>query len=168
MFDANRLRLVRALLSAGIVLFAVAQIVSVGAGALLPDLPPTNPFAEYADLTPGAPIESVSQLHCEHNYSPPSGYTAFTYCLYIPDHESIDWVSITARDGIIQRVTFGVRLRYGDLVAVFGQADEKRQYPTIASFEWEGIYASGSVRRWARVSMLTPVNRVVFRLSDGV
>jgi hypothetical protein len=88
--------------------------------------------------------------------------------MHTPHHEIIDWVSVTAKDGIIQRVTFSVRLRYGDLVALFGQADEKRHYTTLASFEWPEIYASGPVRRWTQVSMRTPVNRVVFRLSDGV
>ena len=163
-----RLRLVRAPLAVGIALFTMAQIISVGAGALLPDPPPTNPFAQYADLTPGESITTTSELNCEYTYNYPPVQGNLTYCMHIPDHEFIEWISVSSRDGIIERVTFGVRLRYGDLVALFGQADEKRQYPTIASFEWDDIYASGSVRRATRLSMLTPVTRVVFRLAEGV
>ena len=161
-----RLRLVRAPLAVGIALFTMAQIISVGAGALLPDPPPTNPFAQYAELAPGESISAIHELHCEYKYNFPPVQGPMSYCMHIPDHEFIEWISVSSRDGIIQRVTYGVRLRYGDLVALFGQAQEKRQYPTIASFEWDGIYASGSIPRATRLSMLTPVNRVVFRLVE--
>ena len=167
MFNANLLRFVRTVLSIGIAVFAVAQIVAVGAGAFLPDLPPTNPFAEFADLQPGESVTSLNHLQCEYSYHYPEMSQSFAYCMHIPDHEFIEWITITAKEGIIQRVTFGVNLRYGDLVAMFGQAEAKRQYPTIASFEWEGIYASGSIPRATRLSMLTPVNRVVFRLEGA-
>ena len=120
-----RLRLVRAPLAVGITLFTMAQIISVGAGALLPDPPPTNPFAQYADLTPGESITTTSELHCEYKYNYPPVQGNLSYCMHIPDHESIEWISVSSRDGIIERVTFGVRLRYGDLVALFGQADRR-------------------------------------------
>ena len=113
-------------------------------------------------------INSIGDIQCEYKYNYPTMESNLSYCMHLPDHDLIEWISISGRDGIIQRVTFGVRLRYGDMVALFGQADERRQYPSIASFEWDGIYASGTVRRMARLSMLTPISRVVFRLEDGV
>ena len=161
------LHLVQVSVVAGIALFTVAQILAVGAGAFLPDLPPTNPFAEFARLIPGAPIDSISDIECEYRYNYPSIESSLSYCMHLPDHDLIEWISINGRDGVIQRVTFGVRLRYGDMVALFGQAKEQRHYPVIASFEWDGIYASGTVRRAARISMLTRISRVTFRLEDG-
>jgi hypothetical protein len=161
-----RLRLVRAPLAFGIALFTMAQILSVGAGAVLPDPPPTNPFDLFGELAPGVPLATINQLPCEYRYNFPPVQGPISYCMHIPDHDLIEWISISAKNGVIERVTFGVRLRYGDLVALFGQAQEKRQYPTIASFEWDTIYASGSIPRASRLSMLTPISRVVFRLAD--
>lgn len=162
-----RLRLV--CVSLIIALFTLAQILSVGAGALLPNLPPANPFDAYTALVPGEAISPVSELPCEYEYGYLSRDGNVSYCLHVPDHELIDSISISAIDGVIQRVTFRVRLRYGDLVALFGQAQEKWLFPTIANFEWDGIYASGTMRRASRLSMMTPISRVVFRIeNDGL
>jgi hypothetical protein len=87
--------------------------------------------------------------------------------MYIPHDEFIDWVSVAARGGIIQRVTFGVKLRYGDLVAIFGQPEHRWRNIAVASFEWQGIHATSIISRWTRISMYTPVNRVAFRLPEG-
>jgi hypothetical protein len=166
MFHILRVRLVRVLIAITIAVFAAAQIVSVGAGALLPESSPNNPFAAYAYLKPGEPIQSTNGFHCEHSYNYPPITGSYSYCLQIPDDGFIDWVSVAAKDGVIQRVTFGVHLRYGDLVALFGQAESRRRNNAIASYEWEGVYATSMVRRWMRLSMFTPVVRVVFMASD--
>jgi len=78
---------------------------------------PQNPFAEFFAYLPGNPRPTNWQCY-EDEYTM-MVHNAF-YCSHNPDHPLIRFVSVSGQNDIIDYLSFGTRLRLGDLVAVFG------------------------------------------------
>jgi hypothetical protein len=121
-----------------------------------------DPFAAEADFIPGAPRPTDAGFQCQGMYEYPQPGDYF-YCIRsIPNDAVLRWVSVSGSNGVISRTSFGVRLRYGDLVALFGRAERISGKYRVVILRWSGIQAYVSVPRGSRLTLQSRVNHVAF------
>jgi hypothetical protein len=100
-----------------------------------------------------------------YEFPQPTGYF---YCVrYLHDSNVLRWVSVSGSNGVITRTGFGVRLRYGDLVALFGRAPSVGGRSRVVTLRWSGVQAYVSVPRGSRLTLLSRVNYVAFIIEEA-
>jgi hypothetical protein len=126
-----------------------------------------NPFAAEAAFMPGAPRPSGADFQCQSMYEFPQPADDF-YCIrYLPNATVLRWMSISGSNGVITRTSFGVRLRYGDLVALFGRALSISGKHRVVTLRWSDVQAYVSVPRGSRLTFLSQVNYVAFFVEEA-
>lgn len=116
-----------------------------------------NPFSQYQMLFPDNRIESS---HCREVSLPVSVYEPANpfYCIFETLQEPIYRIAVYGSDGRITSTRFHTRLQYGDLVGLFGLAEEINDYYNSRYYYWksQGIIAySRAIGRQA--AMRSPI-----------
>lgn len=127
----------------------------------------TDLFAAYTAWMPGAPRPGGSDFQCEIPYEYPQAANHF-YCVQYMDNPNVlRWVSISGSNGIIGRIGFSVRLRYGDLVALFGRAQRISGTRWSKTLYWPGMQAYIALPRGSQLSLRSRVTYVAFLVEES-
>jgi hypothetical protein len=147
------------------VLFSLLLVIlAVLAGLALGTDPAMNPFAANVDFMPGAPRPTGAGFQCQSMYEFAQPADDF-YCIrYMQNSNGLRWVSVSGSNGVISHISFGVRLRYGDLVALFGRAPSISGKHRVVTLRWTGVQAYVAVPRGSRLTLQSRVNYVAFFL----
>lgn len=135
-------------------------IIAVMAGGTMTRTdPPVDPFADYADVFPGNPQPIGWTCGDDYNVWDSSAF----YCSRRLDYPPVYWVAVSGHNGLIERTSFGVRLRFGDLVYLFNRPNTMTRTAVTVALEWERVTAYATVRRRAGLRMTTIIRYVSLR-----
>jgi hypothetical protein len=141
-------------------------MVAILAGRILGTDAATDPFTAYTAFMPGTARPSGTDFQCEVPYEYPQA-AGYFYCVqYIRNHNVLRWISVSGSNGIVGRIGFGVRLRYGDLVALFGRAQRISGTRWSKTLYWQGMQAYVSLPRGSRLNLQSRVSYVAFFIEE--
>ena len=105
-----------------IVFFFLSVALSVNLGMRFRQDGVIDPLSDYRAFLPGNP--QPEGWHCEYDYGLHIGVSDVFYCSVYVRQPPMIWIAVSGQHGIIRFTSFGVRIRYGDLVAFYGSTWE--------------------------------------------
>lgn len=120
----------------------ITGVLLVTRGFEIGNPPQLNYFDQYESLMPGHPLNRLPYLCSIQDTYMPSSEDVSYYCNN-PDLR-VRYISVSEHNGIINYITFGTRdLRYGDLIAMFGQPTSisRSRNGRIVSVHFDCVYS---------------------------
>jgi hypothetical protein len=128
----------------------VVVLVTLARTALAAPVAYADPFVPYDAIVPGQSAMVLAQYSCSFVYT--GHYTADEtgYCQIHPEDGPIVMVTVTVRDGAVQRLSFIVQdILFGDLVQRWGRPDTLHKGGRFYVARWsEGVYATAQTYQW--------------------
>jgi hypothetical protein len=141
-----------------IFLCSLLVFIAIFTGQLFGTDPIMDPFTAFVEYMPGN-ARPTDGWRCEDEYAYPQTPPYF-YCARSLDDSVVRWVSVSGTNGVIARTSFGVNLRYGDLVGLFGRARSVSGTRYLMTVRWSGMqaYVRG---RWDEMLPMTSTVKYV-------
>ena len=137
-------------------------VINMGARALAQqNLPPSNPFASYADVFPGQPTTNLAErgFSCALDY-----HNQYEYCQLYPATGAFSQLSVAVSKDQISIISFTMRdsvLKAGDLIVLWGTPDVRGRSHTLHFFSNNRSITAFPVEPISQYSLFLPVQRVI-------